>query len=513
MPEVFEPLRDDDPHEVGGYRLYARLGAGGMGQVFLSFLPGGRPVAVKVVRRELADDAEFRARFAVEVAAAQQVNGVHIAPLLDARPDAQPPWLATAYVAGPTLGEAVRAFGPLPPAAVRALVAEVAAALREVHAAGIVHRDLKPANVVLAADHPRVIDFGVSRAADATTATVMGVRVGSPQYMAPEQVQGNAATPATDVFALGALAYYAATGRPAFGEGPDLGVVYRVLNDEPPLHGCPPELLDLVRSCLAKDPAARPTTDALITLCRPDGTPARVESWLPPQVLLDVRRRAEAVALTARQGPPRPPTGVRPGRRGALILAGVLLVAGTSAAATAAVLRDSPGDKAAGGAPVAASSSTASAASPSPSSSESASESGAGTSTSAPSEQVQWRGEVRFDTGGIDLDKVPPTTQMTWSVFDADLSRLGANADGPINAGDANPDPDLALWPGPGTPSRQQCADQVATHGDERVHIPVGRTGCLRTSKDRVAMFTVTRYPDDSFDVTAQVTVWAATGS
>jgi serine/threonine protein kinase len=507
VPEVFEPLRDDDPRDVGGYRLCARLGAGGMGQVFLSFLPGGRPVAVKVVRRELADDPEFRARFAVEAGAAQRVNGVHIAPLLDARPYGQPPWLATAYVPGPTLGEAVRAFGPLPPAAVRALVAEVAAALREVHAAGIVHRDLKPANVVLAADHLRVIDFGVSRAADATAATVMGVRVGSPQYMAPEQVQGNAATPATDIFALGALAYYAATGLPAFGEGQDIGVMYRVLNDDPPLHGCPPELLDLVRLCLAKDPAARPTTDALIDLCRPDGTPVPVETWLPPQVLLDIRTRVETVARLARQGPPRPPAAASPSRRRALVFAGALLVAVASAAATALVVGDSPDDKAAGDTPATASSRTATAPTPF------ASRSQAGTSTSTPSEQVRWRGEVRFDTDGIDLDKAPPTARMTWPVFDADLSRLNARADGPINAGDSSPEPNLALWPGPGMPTRQQCADQVATHGDGRVHIPVGRTGCLRTSKGRVAMFTVTRYPDDSFDVTAQATVWTATDS
>jgi eukaryotic-like serine/threonine-protein kinase len=515
VPAVFEPLRDDDPFEAGGYRLYARIGAGGMGQVFLSFLPGGRPVALKVVRRELADDPEFQARFAVEASAAQRVNGVHIAPLLDAGPDAQPPWLATAYVPGPTLGEVIRRFGPLAPASVRALVGEVAAALGEVHAAGVVHRDLKPANVVLAADHPRLIDFGVARAADATTATVMGLRVGSPQYLAPEQVAGQAATPATDVFALGALAYYAATGRPAFGEGPEVGVVHRVLSVEPPLDGCPPELLDLVRACLAKDPAARPTTDQVVEACRSGGTAPQAQQWLPAEVLNDIQVRGEAVAAAARQGPPRLPSRSGARRRTlALALAAVLLGGAAGVVITARTLDDPADAVSKGGTSPATSSAATAVASPSAMSPSAAlSPSVEGSAPGAAPDEVQWHGNVRFDTDGIDLDKVPPTVRMNWPSLDADLSRAGANADGPLNAGDAFPQPNLALWTGPGTPTRQQCAEQVDTTGNGRVHIPKGRIGCLRTSKDRVAMFTVTAYPDDSFSVTAQVTVWAATDS
>lgn len=510
VPVVFEPLRDDDPREVGGYRLFVRLGAGGMGQVYLSFLPGGRPVAVKVIRPELADDVEFRTRFAAEVSAAQRVNGVHIAPLLDARPDAQPPWLATAYVPGPTLGEAIRQRGPLAVATVRTLVAGVAAGLREVHATGIVHRDLKPDNVVLAADHPRIIDFGVARAADATTASVMGVRVGSPQYMAPEQVEGRAAGPATDVFALGALAYYAATGRPAFGEGPEVGVAYRILREEPSLAGCPPDLLDLVRSCLAKDPAARPTTDQVIAACRGGVAPA-ARDWLPPEVLADIRDRGEMVAALARNGPPPLGAASRSRRRVlAMAIAAVLIGAG---AGGLLVLQALDGAADAGSASETPAPATGPAGPPATSPAGPSSPSVPSTGPSALPDEVQWSGEVRFDTDGIDLDTVPPTVQMDWPVFDADLSRKDASGDGPINAGDSVPDPDLALWPGPERPTREQCAERVATHGDGRVHIPVGGIGCVRTSEGRIGMITVTDFPDDTFQVTAEVTIWAATGS
>ncbi|MFD0473051.1 serine/threonine-protein kinase [Nonomuraea thailandensis] len=185
--QAFEPLHGDDPRTLGGYALRARIGAGGMGRVFLSFSPGGRPVAVKMVRAEFADDSEFRARFAQEVRAAQQVNGIHIAQLLDADAGAPTPWLATAYIPGPSLSEAVRLAGPLPVPVVAGLTVAVARALQAVHAAGIIHRDLKPSNVVLGGDGPRVIDFGVARATDATSLTLSGVRVGSPQYSSPSR--------------------------------------------------------------------------------------------------------------------------------------------------------------------------------------------------------------------------------------------------------------------------------------------------------------------------------------
>jgi serine/threonine protein kinase len=316
VPEPFEPLRPQDPPSVSGYRLRARLGAGGMGRVHLSFSPGGRPVAIKVIREELASDAEFRARFAHEAQAAQRVNGIHIAQLLDADADAETPWLATAYVPGPSLSEAVRLAGPLPAELVRELAAAVADALRAIHAADIIHRDLKPGNVVIGPDGPRVIDFGVARAADATPLSLSGVRIGTPQYTAPEQIRGQSVTPAADVFALGGLAFYAATGRPAFGEGDEFSVVYRVANEEPDLTGCPEELEQIIRSCLAKEPGDRPTPEELIEAWRPGGGPFSVAS-LPEPVQQAIRTREAAVAaLSAPSTTPPPPPAAGTGPQG-----------------------------------------------------------------------------------------------------------------------------------------------------------------------------------------------------
>ena len=300
-PETFHPLRSGDPDRIGGYRLYARLGAGGMGEVYLSFTPGGRAVAVKVIRREFADDPRFRARFMHEARAAQRVSGTHIAQLLDAGPDAEMPWLATAYVAGPTLAEAVQLYGPLPVASVIVLMSSIAESLRGIHEAGIVHRDLKPANVVLGSDGVQVIDFGIARATEGTALTLSGMMVGSPQYAAPEQVLGHATTPAGDLFALGALAYYAATGRAAFGDGPEFGVVYRVVNAEPDLAGCPLQLRALIQSCLSKDPDARPTTAEVLESCKPDEPPQIPEDWLPPPVCFAIQSYRKSLAGFATQ--------------------------------------------------------------------------------------------------------------------------------------------------------------------------------------------------------------------
>ncbi|MET8631133.1 serine/threonine-protein kinase, partial [Kitasatospora sp. NPDC004669] len=209
---AFQPLTAGDPSEVGGYRLFARLGAGGMGRVYLSYTRGGRPVALKVVRPELAEDPEFRQRFAQEVASARLIHGLYTAQVVDAGVDAAMPWLATAYVPGPSLHQVVKHNGPLAEQTVLLLVAGIAEALQVIHAAGVVHRDLKPANVLLAADGPRVIDFGIARAADALALTSTGLRIGSPGFMAPEQARGLPATPATDMFALGALTAYIAGG-------------------------------------------------------------------------------------------------------------------------------------------------------------------------------------------------------------------------------------------------------------------------------------------------------------
>ncbi|MGW1884744.1 serine/threonine-protein kinase [Streptomyces sp. NPDC001970] len=284
---MFQPLQDDDPRTVGEYRLVARLGAGGMGRVYLSHTPGGRPVAVKVIRPELADDTDFRSRFRQEVANARRVHGVCTAPVLDSDTEGPMPWLATAYVPGPSLAEAVKEHGPLPKETVLLLTAGVAEALQDIHRAGIVHRDLKPSNVLLAVDGPRVIDFGVARAVDATALTQSGSAIGTPAFMAPEQALGGEITGAADVFALGQITAFAATGAGAFGDGPSHGVLYRIVHEEPQLGELPGYLAELVVGCLHKDPARRLTAADVIRLCAaadPEGGLRRSESWLPASV-------------------------------------------------------------------------------------------------------------------------------------------------------------------------------------------------------------------------------------
>jgi Protein kinase domain len=303
-----EPLADDDPAEVAGYQLRARLGAGGMGLVYLAFTAGGRPVALKCMRPELGDDADFRNRFRQEVRAARRVHGLYTAQVLDADPDGSPPWLATAYVPGPSLHQAVSENGPMPAGTVLLLMAGVAEALQAIHAAGVVHRDLKPSNVLLAPDGPRVIDFGIARAAESTAVTRTGMRVGSPQFMAPEQVAGEAVSPAIDVFALGALAAYAAMGRSPFGSGSDAAVLYRILHEPADLTGCPAPLRDLVAHCLAKEVSERPAAGEIIARCRAQTVGQTLEidhSWLPPALAAMLARHAAlpALATGAATGP------------------------------------------------------------------------------------------------------------------------------------------------------------------------------------------------------------------
>ncbi|MFJ4601619.1 serine/threonine-protein kinase [Streptomyces griseoluteus] len=265
--EAFRPLQADDPVAVGGYRLAARLGAGGMGRVYLSHTQGGRPVAIKVVRSELADDPAFRRRFCREIAAARRVRGAYTAELIDADPEAEPPWLATLYVPGPSLADAVAERGPLPVPAVLRLMAGVAEALQAIHEAGIVHRDLKPSNVLLANDGPRVIDFGISLAADATSFTATGAAMGTPVFMAPEQASGGEITPATDVFALGQTAAFAALGEPLYGDGSLPAVLYRIVHSVPDLSLLPEELRPLFARCLATDPKERATLADIVQWC------------------------------------------------------------------------------------------------------------------------------------------------------------------------------------------------------------------------------------------------------
>ncbi|MGW0881503.1 serine/threonine-protein kinase [Streptomyces sp. NPDC002671] len=293
---VHPPLSPDDPREIGGYRVHARLGSGGMGVVYLARTPGGRPIALKVVREDFAADPEFRRRFAQEVASARRIHGLFTAQVVDAGVDAAVPWLATAYVPGPSLQQVVERYGPLPTRTVLLLVAGIAEALQVIHAAGVVHRDLKPANVLVAEDGPRVIDFGIARAADATGLTGTGLRIGTAAYMAPEQALGHAVTPATDVFALGALAAYVAGGVLPFGAGPESTVLYRAVHEPADLSRVPEELRELLGHCLAKTPERRPTPAELIATVRAHpavgSSPEFGEGWLPGAVGREVMRRA-----------------------------------------------------------------------------------------------------------------------------------------------------------------------------------------------------------------------------
>ncbi|KOX05248.1 serine/threonine-protein kinase [Streptomyces sp. NRRL B-3648] len=298
-----EKLGPGDPPQIGAYRLLARLGAGGMGHVYLARSDRGRTVAVKLVREELAAQEEFRARFRQEVQAARRVGGYWTAPVLDADTEAAVPWLATGYVAGPSLQRVVgHDHGALPERSVRILAAGLAHALKDIHAAGIVHRDLKPSNVLVTIDGPRVIDFGIARARETATAggeglTRTGALVGSPGFMAPEQVRGDRITPACDVFCLGSVLAYAATGVLPFG-GTDSGahaLMFRIAQEEPDLTGVPEGIADLVRDCLRKEPGSRPSLDAILERTGVEDTVTGGRSrdpWLPGSLVAQLGRHA-----------------------------------------------------------------------------------------------------------------------------------------------------------------------------------------------------------------------------
>ena len=256
-------LAADDPRVIGEYRLRAQLGAGGMGQVYLGLSPAGRAVAIKVLRPDLAVDTDFLRRFAQEVASARAVSEIYTAPVVASGLNERPPWLATAFVPGPSLDQVVSEHGPLPEPALWPLLGGLVEALQAIHACGVVHRDLKPANVLLAADGPRVIDFGISRAADGTALTATGLVFGTPGYMSPEQAEGKPAGPASGVFALGCVIAFAAAGVGPFGSGTVAAVIYRVVHAEAALDQVPPSLREIISACLAKDPAARPEPRAL----------------------------------------------------------------------------------------------------------------------------------------------------------------------------------------------------------------------------------------------------------
>jgi eukaryotic-like serine/threonine-protein kinase len=278
---MLRELEPGDPQVIGPYRLRSRLGHGGMGQVFLGISAGGRLVAVKVVRPDLATDPEFRARFRREVAVARTVSGQFTAPVIDADLDCPTPWLATAYVAGPSLAEAVAGHGPLPASSVLKLAAGLAEGLSAIHAAGVVHRDLKPANVLLADDGPRLIDFGICVAAASSPLTRMGFVVGSPGYMSPEQAEGRPVGPASDIFGLGAILAFAATGEAPFGTGSAPTLAYRAVHDPANLDRVPAEVRALIDRCLAKDPGRRPTAVGVLAEA---GATQPLPGWLPERL-------------------------------------------------------------------------------------------------------------------------------------------------------------------------------------------------------------------------------------
>ncbi|MEV0021735.1 serine/threonine-protein kinase [Streptomyces atroolivaceus] len=300
-----EKLGSGDPRRIGTYRLLGRLGAGGMGRVFLARSDRGRVVAIKLVRPELAEQQHFRDRFRAEVQAARRVGGTWTAPVLDSGVDAAVPWVATGYVAGPSLHRVVSgrpgapvtgsgAYGPLPERSVRILGSGLARALQDIHRAGLIHRDLKPSNVLMTIDGPRVIDFGIARALETVAdggLTRTGAMIGSPGFMAPEQVRGERVTTACDVFCLGSVLAYAATGRLPFGAA-DSGIhalMFRIAQEDPDLTGVPVDLVELIRDCLAKDPSARPSTDAVLERL---GDTDTTEPWLPGALIAQLGRHA-----------------------------------------------------------------------------------------------------------------------------------------------------------------------------------------------------------------------------
>lgn len=330
-----ERLRPSDPSEIGGHRLAARLGAGGMGVVYLARSGHAAWCAVKVIRAEHAGDPGFRARFRREVDLASRLTGRWTVPVVAADAESRSPWLATAYVPGPSLAEAVVRHGPWPEEQLRALGAALAEALDDVHAAGLVHRDVKPANVLLAVDGPRLIDFGIARSVGATALTADGVVVGSPGYLSPEQARGLPVGPPSDVFSLGCVLAHAATGRAVFGTGTAASVLYRTVHEEPDLDGVPAGLEPLVRRCLAKDPESRPTVPEL----RSALGVFVAEGWLPAGLPPLVAARAYRVLdlpvpePTVVDTPPAVPAPASPTRRRLLTAASVLGVTSAGGAA------------------------------------------------------------------------------------------------------------------------------------------------------------------------------------
>ena len=315
-----DELQSTDPRRIGPYWLEGRLGSGGMGRVYLGRSPGGRHVAIKVIRADLAENPDFRARFAREASAARKVSGIFTAPVVDADLDGPVPWLATSYIAGPSLADAVAERGSMPPALVLRLAAGLAEGLVAIHAAGVVHRDLKPANVLLAEDGPRLIDFGISRSIEGSTLTRTGMVVGSPGFMSPEQAEGRPVGPPSDIFSLGAVLTFSATGEGPFGEGSTVALLYRVVTGEPNTQGVPDEIRPLIEHCLAKDPTRRPTAAQLLaqlSTAEVVADPAR-EGTTRKSAVPQPARQASAGAIGAAAGAIGAPAGANGAAAGAM---------------------------------------------------------------------------------------------------------------------------------------------------------------------------------------------------
>ncbi|MFG3344780.1 serine/threonine-protein kinase [Streptomyces sp. NPDC048018] len=541
VTEVFQPLETDDPVQVGGYRLAARLGAGGMGRVYLSHTRGGRPVAIKVVRPELADDPDFRRRFRREMEAARRVRGAYTAELIDGDAEGAPPWLATLYVPGPSLAEAVARNGPLPVPAVLWLLAGVAEALQAIHGVGVVHRDLKPANVLLAADGPRVIDFGISLASGISSHTATGAAVGTPSFMAPEQASAAEVTQATDIFALGQTAAFAALGRPLYGDGPGVSVLYRIVHSEPDLSQVPDQLRPLLARCLAADPADRVTAAEVVDRCR-RLLGADLEAGVGPAAWREVKGPdPEIPPPVAEPTPlhvpplgtwPYPPDAAAPAsgdlsgdagdrrarrRRTALVTAAAVTAAALALTGMALQVGDVFGrlaDRAAQGP------STGAKQSPGPSASAGAASAGPGTGSDAP-------GSTASASGG---PSAQPTPEPHQGVFLDEKSSLG------IRDGERREDRkgDLRLVCDPGRCELQSDSSvmvqlfgqegngydmcrMMLRSADQRswpmASLAAGSRVCVRHPSGDIALFVVqvksTYLPETSSDfVTADVTIW-----
>jgi eukaryotic-like serine/threonine-protein kinase len=355
---MWQELQPDDPGRIGPYRLRGVLGSGGMGRVFLGASADGQLAAVKVIRANVATDPEFRARFRREVTVARKVSSRFTVPLIDADTDGPMPWLATAYVTGPSLADAVTEHGPLPVRSVLELAAGLAAGLSAIHAAGVVHRDLKPSNVLLAHDGPRVIDFGISVAAETSPLTRTGMLIGSPGYMSPEQVEGREVGPPSDIFSLGAVLAFAATGEAPFGHGSAPTLAYRAVYRQVNLDRVPAEVRGLIQRCLAKDPGQRPTARDLEFAASAGAVPA-TERWIPEAVTRTFLEQPDVQDLSgtvtsARLSPASPLAADGPGRHAARrrlarpltiasLVIGLLAASAAGGIALAASVHQSPG--------------------------------------------------------------------------------------------------------------------------------------------------------------------------